>query len=131
VGGSCETRKGRTHSRNITSDLMSSQFSCEEDILCYGTNSVTIVEHNFFAVDKKKNTVSSQWLQCKNSCRWCFFSCLRAQGDNLQAFHSSGSVTSSMFLECNCLDNISMLQMQEIYLIICMKLDSFGREEGN
>ncbi len=36
-----------------------------------------------------------------------------------------------MFLERNCLDNISMLQMQEIYLIICMKLDSFGRDEGN
>lgn len=36
-----------------------------------------------------------------------------------------------MFLECNSLDNISMLQMQEIYLTICMKLDSFGREEGN
>jgi hypothetical protein len=60
-----------------------------------------------------------------------FFSYLRAQGDNLQAFNSSGSVISSMFLECNSLDNISMLQMQEIYLTICMKLDSFGREEGN
>jgi hypothetical protein len=110
---------------------MSSQFSCEEEILCHGTNSVTIVEHNFFAVNKKKILVLSQWLQCKNSCRWCFFSYLRAQGDNLQSFHSSGSVISSMFLERNCLDNISMLQMQEIYWIICMKLASFGREEGN
>jgi hypothetical protein len=50
-------RKERTRSRNIA-DPMSSQFSCEEEILCHGTNSVTIVEHNFFAVDKKKNTVS-------------------------------------------------------------------------
>jgi hypothetical protein len=50
--------KERTRSRNVTSDPMSSQFSCEEEILCHGTNSVTIVEHNFFAVDKKKNTVS-------------------------------------------------------------------------
>jgi hypothetical protein len=50
--------KERTCSRNSTSDPMSSHVSCEEEILCHGTNSVTIVEHNFFAVDKKKNTVS-------------------------------------------------------------------------
>lgn len=123
--------KERTRSRNITSDPMSSQFSCEEEILCHGTNSVTIVEHNFLLLTRKKILFLSQWLQCKHSCRWCCFSYLRAQGDNLQAFNSSGSVISSMFLERNCLDNISMLQMQEIYLIICMKLDSFGREEGN
>jgi hypothetical protein len=54
VGGSCENWEGRTCSRNITSDPMSSQFSCEEEILCHGTNSVTIVEHNFFAVTRKK-----------------------------------------------------------------------------
>jgi hypothetical protein len=75
--------KERTRPRNSTSDPMSSQFSCEEEILCHGTNSVTIVEHNFFAVDKKKILFLSQWLQCKNSCRWCFFSYLRPQGDNL------------------------------------------------
>jgi hypothetical protein len=50
--------KERTCSRNSTSDPMSSQVSSEEEILCHGTNSVMIVEHNFFAFNKKKNTVS-------------------------------------------------------------------------